>query len=175
MDLAIRSFLIEKLERILINVNSFTACHVPTWMCYLYYRNALRSGGKSISHKKINHFVFYCFSDSPLISKQERLPPVSGLCLPLFSPDLSCISTWWWYVYKISATIIKKKLKSIVPIIPVGPECESANGSANSFLACPQHCRSGHLPILSSCPCLFPLLSDRITTDNTPYIAVLLL
>ena len=66
--------------------------------------------------------------------------------------------------------LIKKKWKSIVPIIPVGQGCESANGSANPFWHV-QHkpqCHSGHLPILSACTSLFssPLLHSLSLTES---------
>lgn len=74
---------------------------------------------------------------------------------------------------RVSVALIKKEWKSIVPIIPVGPGCESANGHANPFWHV-QHkpqCHSGHLPILSAYPSLFPSppsLSHRITAADKP-------
>ena len=76
---------------------------------------------------------------------------------------------------RLSVALIKKKWKSIVPIIPVGPGRESANGSANPFWHV-QHkpqCHSGHLPILAAFPLsLYLSLSHthtrRITAADNP-------
>ncbi len=77
---------------------------------------------------------------------------------------------------RLSVALIKKKWKSIVPIIPVGSGCESANGSASPFWHV-QHkpqCHSGHLPIPSAYPSLFPSPPSPLSLSHTESLLLII-